>query len=333
MYADYLSKVAMKKINAETQNDEEMDPDEQDDESKQHIFNEYEMEESKEEKAKSMKSGEKYIIRKLLAFKINIPKIDDYIQKVSAIEIKNEKMSSYTNNNITNPIIDSYYQNSSQPIASNIPIQSTVNPYLGIINHNNLDQFKTMQGFNDDSQVAFYAQNFLFQNPSNNQNAFMAYNNNLIASMQNLSLNNNNNQYWNNMPYQQNTGIPQMNMNNMQYYNQWMQNNPQTNGGFNNYTFPMNPYEGMQNFNIPNSTNVAETNVLSSQIQEESKEVPLPMRLPNHMKKAHFRSHSVTPVETGENMDIKKEFLHGQVDSPIPKPKAMRFEKICFRKI
>lgn len=182
MYSDYLTKVAQKKISAEnpSQKDEEMDADDQDDDSRQQMLNEYEMEESKEEKAKSLKSGEKYIIRKLIAFKINIPKIDDYIQKVSAIEIKNEKMHAYTHNNIANPSMDNYYMNSNHQVSSNIPTQSSGNPFLGNMNHN-LNQFKTMQGFNDDSQVAYYAQNFLFQNQNNNLNPFMQYNNNLIS--------------------------------------------------------------------------------------------------------------------------------------------------------
>ena len=41
------------------------------------------MEETKEEKAKSMKTGEKYIIRKLIDFKINVPKIDEYLNKIA----------------------------------------------------------------------------------------------------------------------------------------------------------------------------------------------------------------------------------------------------------
>lgn len=89
MYSDYLHKVAVKKHivipNSEVPND--MDVDKQTDEQRQQTLREYEMEETNEEKNNSMKTGEKYIIRKLISFKINIPKIDDYIQKVSSLEI------------------------------------------------------------------------------------------------------------------------------------------------------------------------------------------------------------------------------------------------------
>lgn len=89
MYSDYLRKVAVKKNihlpNSEVPND--MDVDTQTEEQRQQTLREYEMEETNEEKNNSMKTGEKYIIRKLISFKINIPKIDDYIQKVSSLEI------------------------------------------------------------------------------------------------------------------------------------------------------------------------------------------------------------------------------------------------------
>lgn len=181
MYSDYLTKVAQKKINAEipTNIDEQMDVEDQDDD-RQQTFNQYEMEESKEEKARSMKSGEKYIIRKLISFKINIPKIDDYIQKVTAIEIKNEKVPAYNTNNIENPVMENYYMNSNQSNLANIQANSYGNSYYGNMNQN-LNQFKTMQGYNDDSQVPYYAQNFLFQNQNTNHNPFMQYNNNLIS--------------------------------------------------------------------------------------------------------------------------------------------------------
>lgn len=89
MYSDYLHKVAVKKNkvvqNSEVPND--MDVDKQTDEQRQQTLREYEMGETNEEKNNSMKTGEKYIIRKLISFKINIQKIDDYIQKVSSLEI------------------------------------------------------------------------------------------------------------------------------------------------------------------------------------------------------------------------------------------------------
>jgi hypothetical protein len=89
MYSDYLHKVAVKKHiavqNSEVPND--MEVDKQTDEQRQQTLREYEMEETNEEKNNSMKTGEKYIIRKLISFKINIPKIEDYIQKVSSLEI------------------------------------------------------------------------------------------------------------------------------------------------------------------------------------------------------------------------------------------------------
>ena len=54
----------------------------------------YEMElDMKDPKSKTMKTGEKYIIRKLVSFKITIPKVDEYISKLEQIKIKDNIMS------------------------------------------------------------------------------------------------------------------------------------------------------------------------------------------------------------------------------------------------
>lgn len=54
----------------------------------------YEMEmDMKDPKTKTMKTGEKYIIRKLVSFKITIPKVDEYISKLEQIKIKENMMS------------------------------------------------------------------------------------------------------------------------------------------------------------------------------------------------------------------------------------------------
>lgn len=155
--------------------------------------------------------------------------------------------------------------------------------------------------------------------------------------MQNLNLNGN--QYWNNgASFNQNMAGPQMNMNmnmnNMQYYNQLMsmQGDPNMSGGFNNYSFPLqNSFETMQNFNFQTPTEIPEVNEQPVKEPEEEKEVPIPMRLPGHMKKVHFRSHSMTPVESNENKEIKRDLMHDKFSS-IQKPKAMRLEKLSSEK-
>lgn len=49
--------------------------------------------------------------------------------------------------------------------------------------------FKTFQGFNDDSQIAYYYQNMLFQNTLPNSLPFYSYGDQLINGMQGLNLN------------------------------------------------------------------------------------------------------------------------------------------------
>lgn len=104
MYSDYLIKVSMKKqnLNLGLDSNTDMDIDMQTDEQKQQILKNYELEETKEEKAKTMKTGEKYIIRKLISFKINIPKIDDYLQKLTSLPLKKDinTFNSSINNNV-----------------------------------------------------------------------------------------------------------------------------------------------------------------------------------------------------------------------------------------
>lgn len=204
MYSDYLHKVAAKKHitipNAEVPND--MDVDRQTDEQRQQTLREYEMEETNEEKNNSMKTGEKYIIRKLISFKINIPKIDDYIQKVSSLEINKAerechsiRQNNFGNENITTI---SFGASTSNTSTNNEGSNYHLNQYgFNQENSNNkqsfentaVNPFKTFQGFNDDSQIAYFYQNMLFQNPLSNSLPFYSYGDQLISGMQNLNLN------------------------------------------------------------------------------------------------------------------------------------------------
>lgn len=88
----------------------------------------------------------------------------------------------------------------------------------------------------------------------------------------------------------------------------------------------------MQNYGLNNPTETPESNEQPDKSQEEAKEVPLAMRLPGHMKKVHFRSHSMAPVESTENNEIKKDIMHGKFSS-IQKPKAVRLEKMSSEKL
>jgi hypothetical protein len=103
MYFEYLTKVALKKQNSTHIQSQDVDMDLQTDEQRKETLKDYEMEESKESQAKSMKTGEKYIIRKLIAFKITISKIDEYIQKVEAIVIKDITPPANTSNTQFSP--------------------------------------------------------------------------------------------------------------------------------------------------------------------------------------------------------------------------------------
>lgn len=194
MYADYLAKVAMKKQTAgqaDTQ-DANMEIDEHADEQREAMITEYEMEEEiKEGKSKTMKTGEKYIIRKLIAFKITIPKIDDYINKLSSLQVKDNsnKPSSITNQFSPNTM-------SNMPTGSHTTSNTTVSDgsqiMKGFQNHyfRNLENtmanegsFKTIQGYNDDSQIAYQSQPSLFQPqmmPIPRINPMMWYNNQLM---------------------------------------------------------------------------------------------------------------------------------------------------------
>jgi hypothetical protein len=95
-----------------------------------------------------------------------------------------------------------------------------MNPQVMVQNH-----YKTMQGFNDDSQVAFKSQPPLFQQqmaPMPRMHPMMNYNNQLVAGMQNLNIAGASNCYWdgNNfanqvnpaqqMPVHTNSGAQQM---------------------------------------------------------------------------------------------------------------------------
>jgi hypothetical protein len=166
MYSDYLQKVSLKKQHLVHYNNEDsnMEIDGQDEETRQQILRDYEMEESKEEKAKSMKTGEKYIIRKLISFKINIPKIDDYLQKLNSLEIKAiiGRTNSFGMSGFNQPAS-----------ATNLPVMNNNFSNQGQENYYNMNPFKTFQGYNDDSQIAYQSKNFLFQQQMGQPNQFM----------------------------------------------------------------------------------------------------------------------------------------------------------------
>lgn len=188
MYSDYLIKVAMKKqsLNLVSNSNNGMDVDMETDEQKQQILNDYELEETKEEKAKSMKTGEKYIIRKLISFKINIPKIDDYLHKLTSLPLKKEMntFNSIINNNLG-------YGNSMNGYVQPMPntqMQNMNDPYFNQVPPINSN--KTFQGYNDDSQLAFQSQNMLFQQQMYQPEMYLAMQNQLLCQMQNLNLSN-----------------------------------------------------------------------------------------------------------------------------------------------
>lgn len=122
-----------------------------------------------------------------------------------------------------------------------------------------VNPFKTFQGFNDDSQIAYY-QNMLFQNPLANTNPFYNYGGDqLIAGMQNLNLNPH--WYWDDSYQNQaNTNSIQNTMN--QYG--MMQSVQQPNYQFMN---PMNfCYPNMQSYSFQNGfpKNFQETSLQNS---------------------------------------------------------------------
>jgi ASC-1-like (ASCH) protein len=95
MYSEYLTKLALKKKNeAGLRNDDNMDMEGQQEETKLVDNMEHDMEmDLKDPKSKTMKTGDKYIIRKLISFKITIPKIDEYVNKLDQIKIKEGTIS------------------------------------------------------------------------------------------------------------------------------------------------------------------------------------------------------------------------------------------------
>jgi len=243
MYADYLNKVSIKKQNSINQLNEQnnMDVDNQTEEQRQQIFKQYEMEETKEEKAKSMKTGEKYIIRKLISFKINIPKIDDYLQKLNSLEVKE-------NSNVPN----NYGMNNfGQHVSTNLIPNINNNQFGSHISPDSMNgnQFKTFQGYNDDSQVAYQSNQLLFQQQMSQPNPYMQMSNQMMNGMQNLNLNSSN-MFWNGNSFQyqnnNNSGaqMPMMNNENSNIQMPMMNNE---NPSFNPY-FSM-PHQGFSNMN------------------------------------------------------------------------------------
>jgi hypothetical protein len=195
MYSDYLSKVAIKKQNLQNtpNTNNGVDVDMQTDEQKQKILNDYELEETKEEKAKSMKTGEKYIIRKLISFKTNVPKIDDYLQKLNSLQVVQEinPMNTY-NSSINNGGNTEHTMNTySQPMPAS-QMQNMNDTYFNQVpqSNYNTNPYKTFQGYNDDSQIAYQTQNMLYQQQMSQPNPYSPMQNQLLSQMQRLNLNN-----------------------------------------------------------------------------------------------------------------------------------------------
>lgn len=336
MYSDYLNKVAMKKQNAmNCFNDQSsMEVDNQTDEQRQQMLKEYEMEETKEEKAKSMKTGEKYIIRKLISFKINIPKIDDYIQKLSSLEIKHDssKVGGFGVNTTTASSVENIFSNYGQPMSAN-NLQNTNNgQYFNQMHGQSMqpNPFKTFQGYNDDSQIAYQSQNFLFHPQMSHPNPYMALNNQIINGLQNLNLNNPG-FYWDGTSYQQtNNSTQQMSVSgtSQQYPMGQCHQLNQNSQGFTPYNGNMNSQgafnSNMMQYNFPYASQGVynqQTNMepqyqsrFAQSDEEEAKGLTAEMRLPSHVKKTHFRSNSVTPVDTQANKYMKNSFLFDQLN-------------------
>ena len=93
--------------------------------------------------------------------------------------------------------------------------------------------------------------------------------------------------------------------------------------GMQNYSIPQNmaynQNTGFQNLGSPfvggsNSQEQAVPMPGNNQDSEEIKELPAEMRLPNHVKNKHFRSHSVTPIDTNTGGYMKDSFLFDKVN-------------------
>lgn len=345
MYSEYLAKVAMKKqgmggnLNEQPSMEVDKNVDEQ-------MFKEYEMEETKEEKAKSMKTGEKYIIRKLISFKINIPKIDDYIQKLNTLEIKNDsaKFGSFSVNTNASSGIENVFSNYGQPMSANNTQGVNSNQYFNQAQGNGMEThpYKTLQGFNDDSQIAYQSQNYLFQQQMSQNNPFVSLNQQLLNGMQNMNLNSPN-VYWDGNSFVQNTnslfqnsvnGNSQPNINNQCHQvNQNNQGFAPFNGNFNSQSMQQTnmdsySYPSTNQNMYPNSyMDVGQAQPKEPFQEEEVKELPAEMRLPSHVKRTHFRSNSVTPVDTQSDKYImKNSFLFDRLN-PVNTKSGLKFTK------
>lgn len=94
------------------------------------------------------------------------------------------------------------------------------------------------------------------------------------------------------------------------------QNTAQQNSGFNN----------MQNYSMPLSHS---SSAMEKDSLEEEKTLPAKMRLPSHVKKTHFRSNSLTPIETRDNKFQRSAFMSEQINSGQPRydgPHSMSFK-------
>ena len=122
-----------------------------------------------------------------------------------------------------------------------------------------VNPFKTFQGFNDDSQIAYYYQNMLFQNPLPNSVPFYSYGDQLISGMQNLNLNT----HWNwEDSYQNQTNSNSM-QNNMNQFGMMPSIQQQNNQFMNHMSFC---YPNMQNYSFQNGfpKNFQETSLQNS---------------------------------------------------------------------
>lgn len=379
MYAEYLSKLAQRKQNGVEVDYEDvnMEVDNQMEEFKQSDLQSMDIDSDFKGNSKSMKTGEKYIIKKLISFKINIPKIDDYISKLEDIKVKEK-------NNDSQSIMNQYntgmmnggmsYSNTSHNMYSNYgPSQGSTmydsnnsgnfyqSPYFKTLNNAIIgdNSLKTMQGFNDDSQIAFQTQHSLFQQPlmpMPNMHSMMNYNN--ATGMQNLGISNTGNCYWGNfmnpagtvqqmpmsvggnsqqMPVQQNSAMPQpsqsyphpgmpsstlqLTKSNMHefVFGQSSQNQSMFSG--------MQGSSGVSAFKSPGVDKSINSQLVQA-CTDNDYFSPAPMRLPSHMTKLHHRSNSVTPVDTGSQNAMNSNFLFDQMQSSEPRPKPV-LNKIC----
>lgn len=355
MYADYLAKVAEKRQALGVAGDDvNMDTDNPIEEAKQLEALDFEMVDDFNGKSKTMKTGEKYIIRKLISFKTTIPKVDEYISKLEQIRISGSDQAA--------PTLHTNTFNLSNMAAHPVTTETNTmqNYYTGSIDNSAMagNHYRTMHGYNDDSQLVYNPQPSLFQPqamPMPRMNAMMGYNNQLLAGMQNLNIAGANSYYSRDLPVTR----TQNNYTQDMYWD----NGPQMPTSSHNHTghVPMansidslplgqaypqthvDPYSpmltksNMQEFVFgqssasafsPSLGNVS-TNCNSNPGLHRSDDFwvnssyasPAPMRLPAHVTKLHGRSNSMTPVDHGHSHTL----LFDQFQANPPKPVLGKF--------